>query len=61
MTEEHHTSATDESVALRDFNPGYDRLGSSATDAVEAARAYMSVSLRKRTNSRRLGYVRFVP
>jgi glycerol uptake facilitator-like aquaporin len=38
-----------------------DRLGSSATDAAEATRPCTSASPRKRTNSRPLGYVRFVP
>src|SRR5262245_59651538 len=54
-------STTGGSAAVRDFNPAYDRYGSSATEAVEAARRCMSASLQKLTSERLPRYVRFVP
>src|SRR5262249_25778539 len=40
---------------------GYDRFGSSATEAVEAKLKCMSASLQKRTSERLPRYVRLVP
>jgi hypothetical protein len=50
-----------QTAALRDFDPAYDRLGSFASEAIRAGEQRMSAFLRKRTNGRRLGNVRFVP
>ena len=45
------------SAALRDFDPAYDRCGSSATKAVKATPRCMSGSLRKRTCTNSPRYV----
>src|SRR6476659_6500499 len=56
-----HPTPWSEIAAPRNFDLARVRYGSSATDAVEAARACMSASLRKRTKGRTFRYVRLVP
>jgi hypothetical protein len=63
-----HPNAKDRKISIagqdrasQQKRPAYDRLGSVATGAIEATPRRMSASPRKRTNSRRLGYVRLVP
>jgi hypothetical protein len=50
-----------ETAAVQDLGPAYDRYGSFATEAVEATRACMSAFARKRTSSGSSRYVRLVP
>ena len=50
-----------ETAALRNFDPAYDRFGSFTIEEVEAARPSMSALHPKRTSGETRRYVRFVP
>ena len=54
-------STTGGSAAVRDFDPAYDRYGSSATGRYASGGRAMSASPQKRTSERLLRFVRFVP